>query len=654
MSFLKQNSDKEWSEEMKYYGFMGRLCRVNLTTKEIRIEDLVERDVMRFMGCSGYAAKILWDELEPNVDPFSEDNKIVFATGPLTGTLCPSGGSYELCFKSPLTGLWCQARSGGSFGPRLKKAGFDYVVAEGKSDNPVYVWLKDGEAEIRDAAHLWGRDVETTTNIIMEETGDRDASVAAIGVAGENRVHFAPVINDRGRAAGRGGGGAILGSKGLKAIAANGSMDIKVAGPEGFMETINQAEDALGKYPFEGINQFGTPLLVNILNAGGCLPTKYFKQSTYDKADLISGETLTEKYLIKRRACYGCSMGCGRYSSVEGGRFATPPQEGPEYETINMLGALCLNDNLESIIKANYLCNNLGMDTISAGSVIAFAMECFEKGMITKEDLDGKELQWGDSDAIVEMLDKIAHRDGIGDILANGVRAAAKHFGPDAEEAALHVKGMELPAHEPRSESKILGLQYAVSARGACHMHPNWASCWDSGNFSSGLREFGLPWPPPDKFAETGFQKGEGYRFLVFQGEIVEILGCCIFHSWGADDECLTPQLYGEMLRTLTGLNLTDQELMRAAERSWNMKRCFNVREGLRREDDRLPKLMFEPLPDGPAKGECFKDLEGMLDEYYDAFGWDRETGIPTEAVLKNLDMQEAAEVIGRLVSGQK
>lgn len=643
---MRQNLDERWRRNMESYGYMGKICRVNLTQKKVSIEDLVERDVMRFLGCSGYAAKMLWDELEPNVDPLSAENKLVFATGPLTGTLCPSGGSYELCFKSPLTGVWCQARSGGSFGPRLKKAGFDYIVIEGKSNDPVYLSLRDGEVQILDASHLWGRDVEATTNMIMEEIGDRDASIAAIGVAGENRVHFAAVINDRGRAAGRGGGGAVMGSKGLKAIAVNGSLDIKVANPGGFMETITRAEEALDKYPFEGINQFGTPLLVNILNAGGCLPTKYFKKSTYENAERISGEKLTEDHLIKRRACYGCSMGCGRYSQVESGRFETPPQEGPEYETVNMLGALCLNDNLESILKANHMCNNLGMDTISAGSAIAFAMECFEKGVITREEFGGMELKWGDSDAMVKMLNRIANREGVGDILANGVRAAAKQFGPNAGDIALHVKGMELPAHDPRGESKILALQYAVSSRGACHMHPNWASCWDSGNFESGLTEFGLPWPPADKFLEAGHKKGFAYRFLVMQGEIAEILGCCVFHSWGAADECLTPQLYGKMLRNLTGLKITDSELMLAAERSWNMKRCFNVRDGLGRKDDTLPRLMFVPLEDGPAKGECVKDLDGLLDEYYDAFGWSQDEGVPLEETLEKLDMKDIAEAL--------
>jgi aldehyde:ferredoxin oxidoreductase len=629
---------------MEHFGYMGKICRVNLTAREATIEEIRDRDVQKFLGCSGYAAKVLWDELEPEMEPLSERNKIIFATGPLTGTLCPSGGSYELCFKSPLTGVWCQARSGGAFGPKLKHAGFDHLIIEGKSEDPVYLLLGDRQVEVREAQHLWGKNVETTTNTIQEEIGDRAASIAAIGVAGENGVSFAAVINDRGRAAGRGGGGAILGSKNLKAIAVNGSSDIKVADPDGFMAAIRKAEDALSRYPFESINQFGTPLLVNILNAGGCLPTRYFRYGTYDHAEDISGETLTERYLIKRRACYGCSMGCGRYSGVEGGKWATHPSEGPEYETLNMLGALCQNNDLESIIRANKLCNDFGMDTISTGSTIAFAMDCFERGIIGEKELDGDALHWGDSDAIVKMVGKIARREGIGDVLAQGVRSAAEHFGHGAEEIALHCKGLELPAHEPRGESKVLGLQYAVSPRGACHMHPNWASCWDSGNFEAGLTEFGMPWPPPNKFEETGCRKGEGYRFVVLQGEIAEILGCCIFHSWGAADECLTPQLYGEMLRTLTGLKVTNQDLLTAAERSWTLKRCFNAREGLTRTDDKLPKRMFEPLPDGPAEGQRFNDLEGMLDEYYEAFGWNKHTGIPTSERLRKLDMDDIAD----------
>jgi aldehyde:ferredoxin oxidoreductase len=629
---------------MDYFGYMGNVCRVDLTTGTISIEPLVERDLDRFMGCSGYAAKILWDGLGAKLDPLSDKNKIVLATGPLTGSLCPSGGSYELCFKSPLTGVWCQARSGGAFGPRLKKAGFDHLVIEGRSDRPVYLWIYNGKVEIRGAGHLWGKGVDHTTDVILKEIGDPDASVAAIGVAGENQVRFAAVINDRGRAAGRGGGGAILGSKNLKAIAANGTLDLKVAKPEAFIKTIQKAEEALDKYPFESINQFGTSLLVNILNGNGCLPTRYFQFSTFDKAEEISGELLAEKYLIKRRACYGCSMGCGRYSSVDEGKWETPPQDGPEYETINMLGALCLNSDLGSIIKANHLCNDFGMDTISAGSVIAFAMECFEKGILTTEDLGGQKLLWGDSEAILQMLEKIAHREGIGKILADGVRSAAAQLKADG--IALHVKGMELPAHEPRGESKILGLQYAVSHRGACHMHPNWASTWDAGNFESGMTEFGMPWPPANKFAETGHQKGVAYRLVVLQGEIAEILGCCIFHSWGAADQCITPQLYGEMLRSLTGRPVTNEGLLRAAERSWNLKRCFNVREGLTRKDDSLPRLMFEPLPDGPNKGQHMKNLEGMLDEYYEALGWDGE-GIPKRETLKRLDLEDIADSLG-------
>jgi len=631
---------------MDYYGYIGKVLRVNLSTKEIRIEDLDEISINLVLGCSGYAAKMLIEELEPGIDPLSSANKIIFATGPLTGTLCPSGGSYELCFKSPLTKSWCQSRSGGSFGPKIKKAGFDFIVIEGKSEKPVYLWIHNEVVEIHDAFHLWGRNVETSTNIILKEIDDPDASVAVIGVAGENMVKFACVINDRGRAAGRGGGGAILGSKNLKAIAVNGSMDIKVHNPEKFMEVITKAETALSKYSFESINQFGTPLLVNILNTNGCLPTKYFNYSTFADAEEISGEKLTEKYLIKRRACFGCSMGCGRYSEVDEGKWATPPQEGPEYETIVMFGALCLNNDLESIIRLNYLCNNYGIDTISTGSVIAFLMECYEKGILSKQQVGNLDLSWGNSNVIVDLVHKIAKREGIGNLLAEGAAHTAEQLGPEAQKIALHTKAMELPAHEPRGESKTLGLQYAVSPRGACHMHPNWASTWDSGNFESGLTEFGMPWPPADKFAEEGHKKGIAYRLVILHGEISEILGCCIFHSWGEKDECLTPQLYGEILRSLTGLNTSNEQLLLAAERSWTIKKCFNVREGFSRKDDRLPLLMFKPLKDGPAKDECIKNLEAMLDEYYEAFGWNKISGIPEIESLRKLDLEFLSEKI--------
>lgn len=618
-------------------GYCGKLLRVDLMDKSFKIENLHEEEIRPYIGASGYAVKLLWDELSGLDDPLDATNKIIFATGPIAGTLTPSGGSYSLCFKAPLTGAWCQSRSGGSFGPKLKYAGYDFVIIEGKSSEPTYLWIDDGEIKFMNASTIWGKGVEESTTAIQDEIGDLDSSVALIGPAGENLVRYAAVINDRGRAAGRGGGGAIMGSKNLKAVVVSGKGAIKVADPKRFTEAIVQAEENLQRYPFEGVNQFGTPLLVGIQNAAGALPTKNFTYGQYERADAIGGEKLTEENLIKRRACYGCSMGCGRYTVVEDGKYKIRPQEGPEYETLASFGSLCENDNLESILKANYLCNDLGLDTISAGVAVAFAMECYEHDMLDGYIERGRDLRWGNTDEILALIEDIAYRKGLGNILAEGVKLAAETIGEGSEEFALHVKGMELPMHEPRGESKVMALQYAVNPRGACHMHPNWAAIWDSGKFECGMNKLGQPWPPTDNMLEVGAQKGLAYKYIAMQGEISEIIGACIFHSWGADNECITPSLYAEILASLVGWDITPEELFLAAERSWNMKRCFNIREGLTRKDDLIPKRLKQPIHKGPCDGQSVLNIDTMIDEYFDAIGWDKETGIPYPETLERL-----------------
>lgn len=619
-------------------GYMGKLLRVDLSSLTYKVEEPDEAELRKYIGCSGYAAKLLWDELDPGTDPLSPENKLIFATGPIAGTLCPSGGSYELCFKAPLTGAWNQSRSGGSFGPKLKYAGYDFLVVEGKAEKPVYLWIHSKGVEFRDAGHLWGKGVEEATGRIQKEVGDPDASVALIGQGGENLIRYAAVINDRGRAAGRGGGGAVMGSKNLKGIAVNGTTDIRVADPEAFMDCMIESEENLKKYPFEGINQFGTPLLIGIQNAAGALPTKNFSMGQFHGADSIGGEAMTEQHLIKRRACYGCSMGCGRYSVVENGRWKTPPIEGPEYETLASLGALSMNADLDSLMHANYLCNDYGLDTISVGLSISFAIECFEKGLITDREWLDSFCQWGDPEGIVRMIHDITFRRGLGDVLAEGVKLAAQRIGGTAGEYALEVKGMELPMHEPRGESKIMALQYAVNPRGACHMHPNWAAIWDSGQFECGMNPLGQPWPPTGNMEETGSKKGLAYRYITIQGEISEVIGACVFHSWGADDECLTPDLYARTLNSLTGWDMDAKELFDAADRSWVLKRCFNIREGFGRKDDRIPERLTQPIPAGVSRGSAVRDIDGMLDEYYLAAGWDPQ-GMPFPETLENLDL---------------
>jgi aldehyde:ferredoxin oxidoreductase len=419
-----------------------------------------------------------------------------------------------------------------------------------------------------------------------------------------------------------------------------------VAQPKGFAEAIVIAEDNLSRYPFEGINQFGTPLLVGIQNAAGALPTKNFSEGQFDAFETIGGEAVTDHHLLKRRACFGCAMGCGRHTTVEEGRWATIPGDGPEYETLAMFGSLCLNDDLPSIVRANFLCNEYGLDTVSTGSTIAFAMDCCEHGLLSAAQCGGSLVEWGDSERIVALVTDIAFRRGLGDLLANGVAAAAGEIGGNAADFAVHVKGMEVPGHEPRGEAKIMGLQYAVNPRGACHMHPNWGAIWDSGQFECGMRAFGIPWPPTDKYEETGASKGLAYRFVAIQGEISEIVGACVFHSWGADDACITPDLYSRILRTLTGMDMDQHELFQAADRSWVMKRCFNAREGFRRQHDTLPKKLRQALPSGPAKGQSVGNIEGMIDEYYQACGWDMSSGIPLPETLEALGLHDVREVL--------
>jgi len=624
------------------YGFAGKLLRVNLSSGEFKVEKLDEKELRKYMGCTGYAAKLLYQEMPGGIDPLAPEAKVVLATGAVSGTLCPSGGSYEVCYKAPLTGTWNEARSGGAFGAKLKYAGFDFVVIEGKAADPVYLLIKDGQVEIKPAKHLWGLNVEETTDTLINELDDPEISVATIGQSGENGVLYAALINDRGRAAGRGGIGAVFGNKNLKAVVVNGSGGIKVARPKEFAEAIEKAEQWLKSYIFDAIPALGTVGLVSLNNSLGILPAKNFQEAHFEKADKVSGELINQKYQIKRRACYGCSFACGRYTSVNNGRYSTPPMEGPEYETVDMLGPICGIDDVEAIIKGNYLCNVYGLDTISTGMSIGFAMECYEKGLLTDKDTDGMPLRWGDADVMLKLIEKIAYKEGIGALLAQGVKRMAEQLGPAAEEAAIHVKGLELPAHEPRSESKSLAIQYAVSPRGACHMHPNWASTWDF-QIDCGMKEFGLPsWPAGPQ--EESSKRGVSYRYVALQGEVSEILGACIFHSWGVEGNSITPQLYAEIVKSLTGWDVTAEELVAAAERSWNLKRCFNAREGFTRKDDKLPKRFTKAIPNGPSAGAKVENLDLMLDVYYEAMGWDKQTGLPTPEKLKELDLEFAIQ----------
>ncbi|MEM3906444.1 MAG: aldehyde ferredoxin oxidoreductase family protein [Nitrososphaerota archaeon] len=624
----------------EWYGYAGNVLRVDLTKRKASVEPL-KRDVIRnYLGGTGYAAWVMWNELEAGIDPLSPENLLIIATGPLTGTLFPTS-SWDAVFKSPLTGIWGEARSGGFFGPKLKFAGYDFIIVHGKADKPVYLWICDDKIEIRDATSLWGRGVHESTDMILEEIGDYEASVACIGPAGEKLVRFAAIINDYDRAAGRCGGGAVMGSKNLKAIAVNGSGEIEIAYPEKFEDVLEDIMEAIYKFKRETVfAKYGTSGIVGPLNTLGAFPTKNFQTCYFETAHKISGETLASNYLIKRRACFACPIGCSRHTEVKFGKYKTPPFEGPEYETVDLLGAQLLIDNLEAIIRANYLCNDYGMDTISTGAVIAFAVEAYERGMISKELTDGIELRWGDPDLLLNLIDAIAFRKNkLGNILAEGVKRASEKIGNGAEEIAIHVKGLEAPAHDPRGTSRSFAIQYAVGNRGACHTHPNWSGLWDFGK-NPDLIKYGLPWPPLNRFDENEVEKrAKAVRLFFLHGICAEILGFCRFIVEGDETNAVTFARLAAITSALTGFDITDLELIKVAERVFTLERCFNVREGIRRKDDKLPKRFHEPITTGPTKGEYVKNLDKLLDAFYMEVGWNIENGIPTKQKLEELGL---------------
>jgi aldehyde:ferredoxin oxidoreductase len=628
----------------KWFGFIGKILRVNLTKGVISKEPMKKEFTKQFLGGVGYSAKILWDELKPRIDPLSHENKLIFATGPLTGTLCPGSGSFSVCFKSPLTNVWGESRCGGDWGPELKFAGFDFLVLEGKSEKPVYIWICDGTAEIRSAEHLTGKSVPDTENLLKKEVGDYESKVVSIGAAGEKFVRFANIMSCYDRAAGRCGGGAVMGSKNLKAVIVRGSGDIPVAKPEAFMKDVEDAEKAAMEYPdpnepYRDAFMDGTMAYMGSIDELGDLPTKYGASNHWGKgADMF--DLLQERHLIKFSACFSCPLGCGRYSEVKTGKWTTPPYGGPEYETVASFTAFPLSEDIEAAIRANYICNLYGMDTISCGHAIAFAIECYEKGWIDDKLLDSVKLTWGNSEAIVAMVEKIARREGFGNILAEGIRRAAKTIGNGAEELALHVKGLEMPYHDPRP-AKTLALQYGTANRGMCHVHPHEThDVVHTPEWAETLVPYGLPKPPIDGYSE----EGTGPITMIVQdaGMTMEILGLCKFHVWTG----LSLKRRATILSDTVGWDVSDLDLMKIAERVSNLQRCFNVREGMRRKDDMIPKRLREAPAFGSfsRKEAAIVNYEGMLDEYYEARGWDKKTGIPTRKKLEELGLKEVAD----------
>ncbi len=616
-------------------GYAGSVLRVDLSAGAISTERLNEKWIRPFIGGTGYAARILYGEMAAGTDPLGPDALFVLATGPLTDNLVPGGGSLSVCCKSPLTGAWGEARVGCDMGGTLKKAGYDFVVLSGRAERPVHLVITDGAAELRDAQHLRGRTV-LEKDALLKEDGFAEYDTLVVGPAGERLVLFASVMVGH-RAAGRIGCGAVLGSKNLFAVSVKGSGKVLPADPDGYMKAVREAHRIVKEHPNTfGFTALGTMGGYESSDAMGDLPTKNWQSNSWGKGERIAAHFVKENF-TGGKGCYkGCPMKCGRKVHVKGGEWKTPEHDGGEYETIGSFTAYMLNEDVDCAVHCGYLCNEFGIDTISTGGVIGFLMECAEKGLLSEETTRGLDLSWGNASVLPRLVRMIALREGVGDILADGVRRAAERIGGGSEAFAVHVKGLEGPCHDPRA-GKTLGVSYGTGNRGMCHIHPLETVAYDASKFDFGLRPFGLPDPEGfHRWEERG--KGEALRILQDAGTLPEILGTCKFYMYVG----ITPREYAGMLSPLLGRKISGEELMEAAERTTNLQRLFNCREGFSREDDMLPERV-RSLPVSGAYAEspecAVRDYEGMLDDYYDARGWNGTSGAPKEETLVRLGL---------------
>ena len=604
-------------------GFHGKVLKVNLSTGSVGTVELSDNILKAFVGGSGLAAALLYDHLTKDLDPLSPDAPLLFITGPFTGSKVPSTSRYVIAGKSPLTGIWGESTSGGYFPVALKLTGFDGILITGRSPKPAYLWVHDGEAEIKDASDLWGLTTYETQAAIKEELG-KDVKVACIGPAGENLVKFAAVINDEGRAAGRCGFGAVMGAKSLKAIAVSGNREPPAADPGKVAELAARALKEIESSPLtHSMRLYGTAGYITAGLSYGDTPAKYFRDSVFP-AYKISGEALRERYYVKPLACAGCPIACGKI--IYFGKYGVEKVDTLEYETQAALGPLCGIHDLDTILYLNYLCNAYGLDTISAGVTIAFAMYLYERGVLSKEKLGGLALKWGDGAAVVEVLHRIIRREGIGAVLAEGTRATALKLGVDPEEAAA-VKGLEVPMHDPRAFA-LQALTYMTSSRGACHMRPDYYLI-DQG---IEIPELGIK--PSPRFASTP-EKVEA--FVKFQNirEVYDSLILCKFSP-------ISLTTIAEFYTAITGIEVGPKDLDVLGERIYMIKRCINVRLGMGKEDEKLPKIVLKPIPRGGTAGNV-PNVEELLKQYYSIRKIDPETGKPLKEKLEELGLTKQA-----------
>jgi aldehyde:ferredoxin oxidoreductase len=621
------------------YGYNGRILRVDLGKKSISEEQPQETLYRRYMGGSALALYYLLKELKPGTDPLGPDNMLVFMSNVVSGVPGPGLTRFTIAARSPLTGAFGEAEAGGFWGPELKMAGFDGIIFTGRSETPVYLWIKDGKCEIRDASKLWGRDTGEVQQLIREELGDKRIRVAQCGQAGENQVPYACVVNDLKHVSGRTGMGAVMGAKNLRAVAVRGTGKIPTAHPEKVRDMIRHAVDRIPKSPLGiQLKRFGTPVFVMGLQNGGILPTRNFQEGRFEGAEAISGETMEQTILEGAKGCYSCPVLCKRAVKVEGKYSATPEYGGPEYETLGSLGSMCGISDLEAISHGNEICNRWGLDTISTGVSIAFAMECTERGILTRDDTDGIDLRFGNVDGMIQMIRKVAFREGFGDILARGVKGASRAIGKESEPYALHVKGQEMAVHEPRGKFGV-GLSFALSPTGADHIEiPHDTSFVADNALLEGIKPLGEIEPVPA--TELGPRKVCQFAHTQQVFSFYNSLGICNFAA--VPYSAYTLSMLAELVAAVTGWNASLFELLELGERGVTMARMFNVREGILAADDGLPDRFFEPLHEGESDEKRLdpKEFSANLKLYYEAMGWDSETAVPTDGRLAYLHLE--------------
>lgn len=632
------------------FTYAGKLLHIDLSTEKIWEEPLSENVMHKFLGGRGINAALLFQWVKPGIDPLGTENVLIFGTGALSGTFAPSSGRTTVTCKGPATNFYLKSSVGGHWGPELKFAGYDHLIIHGKARRPVYLWIHSREIEIRDATKVWGKDVQETEEYFHEQFGNERFEIACIGTAGENLVKFSSIMIGH-NAAGRGGSGAVMGSKMLKAVIVQGEQPVRISRPDDFCQVVLESVKALAEFPGrKGLSLYGTAGLVPMRNEMHLFPTKNFQEDYLNDAYKISGQYLSEAgYLINRFGCSACGTSCHRFTNVEKGNYRGSKSGGPEYETVGSLGAGCMVTETEAVLKANELCNRYGMDTISTGAVIQWAIECREKEVFTEEESEGLDLVWGNGEAMVELIKRIAFRKGIGDLLAEGVKIASERVGKDSWKWAIHVKGLEQTRAEVRAR-KGYALALSVNPRGPDHLH------------SQVYAEDGATPEAKDLIKKIcGSEEYATHTNPEKRGAIVQwhedcyaatdALGLCTFVTLSRG-YLVDPRLMSEMYTHAAGIIMSEVNLLNIGRRIVNLEKAFNVREGAMRKDDTLPwRFMNEPIRSGPRTGmiTSSEELGKMLDEYYDLHGWDKETSWPFKETLESLGLEDVAEELKKL-----